>query len=59
MIFYKNTDKILKNTDKIVKTRIKIMKNTDKNLKTTMLTHLIPITRGIIVSCYVNLEDKG
>ena len=33
--------------------------NTDKNLKTTMLTHLIPITRGIIVSCYVNLEDKG
>lgn len=33
--------------------------NTYKNLKTTMLTHLIPITRGIIVSCYVNLEDKG
>ena len=32
--------------------------NTYKNLKTTMLTHLIPITRGIIVSCYVNLEDK-
>ena len=29
-----------------------------KNLKTTMLTHLIPITRGIIVSCYANLEEK-
>ncbi|MBK50569.1 MAG: N-acetyl-gamma-glutamyl-phosphate reductase [Chloroflexi bacterium] len=28
------------------------------NLKTTMLTHLIPITRGIIVSCYVNLANK-
>ncbi len=33
--------------------------NKDKKLKTTMLTHLIPITRGIIVSCYVNLENKG
>ena len=33
--------------------------NKVKNLKTTMLTHLIPITRGIIVSCYVNLENNG
>ena len=33
--------------------------NKDKKLKTTMLTHFIPITRGIIVSCYVNLENKG
>ena len=33
--------------------------NKDKKLKTTMLTDLIPITRGIIVSCYVNLENKG
>ena len=32
--------------------------NKDKNLKTTMLTHLIPITRGILASCYVNLENK-
>ena len=30
-----------------------------EKLKTTMLTHLIPITRGIIVSCYVNLENNG
>ena len=33
--------------------------NQVKSLKTTMLTHLIPITRGIMVSCYVPLENKG
>ena len=33
--------------------------NKDKKLKTTMFTHLIPITRVIIVSWYGNLENKG